>query len=146
MARLYYEKKVNSNQFETLADQGQKSGVSDYLEKVARLVPSEVVAGYLTMIGFVGSIKSLQLQNITTWIIFGLGLVLTPIYLNNVADSDKPKRNHIILSTIAFVVWAYVTSGQQLMQTIAPGIFDQAIASIVLVAFSLVSAVVPLNK
>jgi hypothetical protein len=146
MARLYYEKNANSNQLETLTDQGQNKGVSDYLEKVARLVPSEVVAGYLTMIGFVGSIKSLQVQNITTWIIFGLGLILTPIYLNNVADADKPKRNHIILSTVAFVVWAYVTSGQQLMQTIAPGIFDQAIASIVLVAFSLVSAVVPLNK
>lgn len=146
MARLYYEKQTASNQMGTLADEGSDKGVSDYLEKVARLVPSEVVAGYLTMIGFVGSIKSVQVQNVTTWIIFGLGLILTPIYLNNVAEADKPKRNHIILSTVAFVVWAYVTSGQQLMQTIAPGIFDQAIASIVLVAFSLVSAVVPLNK
>lgn len=144
MERLYYEKKHDPTQPKAFA--GEDKGFSDYLGKVARLIPSEVIAGYLTMIGFVGSIKNLQTQIIIAWVIFAMGLILTPLYLNKVADADKPKRNHLILSTIAFLVWAYVTTGKQLLATISPDIFDQAVSSIVLVAFSLVSAVIPLNK
>jgi phosphoglycerol transferase MdoB-like AlkP superfamily enzyme len=144
MGRLYYEKKHDSTQPKAFAGEGQ--GFSDYLDKVARLIPSEIIAGYLTMIGFVGSVKNIQTQNVIAWIVFAIGLILTPIYLNNVAQADKPKRNHLILSTVAFLVWAYVTTGKQLLETISPNIFDQAIASIALVAFSLISAVIPLNK
>lgn len=144
MGRLYYEKKYDPTTTKALG--GDKQNVGDYLEKVSRLVPAEVVAGYLTMIGFAGSIKNIQTQNIFIWIIFAIGLVLTPIYLNKVADANKPKRNHLILSTVAFIVWAYVTTGKQLLETISPDIFEQAIASIILVAFSLISAVIPLNK
>ena len=144
MGRLYYEKKYDPTQPRAFV--GEKQGFNDNLDKVARLIPSEIIAGYLTMIGFVGSVKNIQVQNIIIWIVFAVGLILTPIYLNNVAELDKPKRNHLILSTIAFIVWAYVTTGKQLLQTISPDIFDQAVASIVLVAFSLISAVIPLNK
>ena len=144
MGRLYYEKQTDPTQPKAFAGEGQD--FNDYLNKVARLIPSEIIAGYLTMIGFVGSIKNVQAQNIVAWVVFAIGLILTPIYLNNVADADKPKRNHLILSTIAFLVWAYVTTGKQLLETISPNIFDQAVASIVLVAFSLISAAVPLNK
>ncbi|MEA5258322.1 hypothetical protein VB264_11065 [Arcicella aquatica] len=144
MGRLYYEKKYDPTQPKAFAGEGQ--GFSDHLDKVARLIPSEIIAGYLTMIGFVGSVKNIQVQNVIAWIVFAIGLILTPIYLNNVAEADKPKRNHLILSTVAFIVWAYVTTGKQLLQTISPDIFDQAVASIVLVAFSLISAAIPLNK
>lgn len=144
MGRLYYEKKYDPTQPKTFAKEGQ--GFGDYLDKVARLIPSEIIAGYLTMIGFVGSVKNTQTQNIIAWIVFAIGLILTPIYLNNVAEADKPKRNHLILSTVAFLVWAYVTTGKQLLETISPNLFDQAVASIVLVAFSLVSGIIPLNK
>ncbi|NNV57758.1 hypothetical protein [Limnovirga soli] len=144
MGRLFYEKQLDLTQPKAFAGEGQN--FNDYLNKVARLIPSEIIGGYLTMIGFVGSVKNIHAQNITAWVVFALGLILTPFYLNNVAEADKPKRNHLILSTIAFLVWAYVTTGKQLLATISPNIFDQAIASIVLVAFSLISAVTPLNK
>lgn len=144
MGRLYYEKNYDPTQPKAFA--GESQGFSDYLDKVARLIPSEIIAGYLTMIGFVGSVKNIQVQNVIAWIVFAIGLILTPIYLNNVSEIDKPKRNHLILSTVAFLVWAYVTTGERLLQTISPDIYDQAVASIVLVAFSLVSAVIPLNK
>ena len=144
MGRLYYEKKYDPIQ--PRAFEGEGKGFSDYLEKVARLIPSEIIAGYLTMMGFVGSVKDIHTQNVIAWIVFSIGLILTPIYLSNVAEADKPKRNHLILSTVAFLVWAYVTTGKQLLETISPNLFDQAVASIVLVAFSLISAVIPLNK
>ena len=144
MGRLYYEKRHDHTQPKAFAGEGQ--GFNDYLDKVARLIPSEIIAGYLTMIGFVGAVKDIQAQNIIIWIVFGIGLILTPIYLNKVAEAGKPKRNHLVLSTFAFLVWAYVTTGKQLLETISPDLFDQAIASIILVAFSLISAVIPLNK
>lgn len=144
MGRLYYEKQHDSTQPKAFTGEGK--GFNEYLDKVARLIPSEIIAGYLTMIGFVGSVKNIQAQNIIAWIVFVIGLILTPIYLNKVAEVGKPKRNHLVLSTFAFLVWAYVTTGKQLLETISPNLFDQAIASIILVAFSLISAVIPLNK
>ncbi|MGF7041033.1 hypothetical protein [Mucilaginibacter lappiensis] len=63
-----------------------------------------------------------------------------------VADENKPKRNHLILSTIAFIVWAYVTTGETLSATIAKDIYDSAAASIILIIFSFASATVPLDK
>jgi hypothetical protein len=62
------------------------------------------------------------------------------------AEEGQPKKNHLILSTIAFIFWAYATTGSTLSDTIAPGIYDPAISSFLLVAFSLVSGQVPLNK
>lgn len=144
MGRLYYEKYYDPTQPKAIS--GQEKGFSNYLDKVAHLIPSEIIAGYLTMIGFTGSIKNSTLQVVFTWIIFAIGLILTPIYLNTVAEAGKPKSNHLILSTIAFLVWAYVTTGKQLLETFSTNIYDQAVASIILVAFSLISAVVPLNK
>lgn len=151
MARLYYDQPAPS-QVKSLTDEsgggsgGNNAGgksISDYLEKVSRLIPAEVLAGYLTMMGFVGSISGVETQKIVNWVIFGACLVLTPLYLNNVAEPNRPKRNHLIISTVAFIVWAYVTTGGQLL---GPDLFSQAIGSIVLIMFSLVSALIPLNK
>lgn len=101
MGRLYYEKQTDQT---PKSFAGESQDFNDYLNKVARLITSEIIAGYLTMIGFAASIKNMQTQNIIAWAIFAIGLILTPIYLNNVADTHKPKRNHLVLSTIAFSV------------------------------------------
>ncbi|WP_394666424.1 hypothetical protein [uncultured Chryseobacterium sp.] len=145
MGRLYYEKQNDPLQPKAVA--GEKEDFNNYLDKVTRLIPTEVIAGYLTMIGFAETIKNEKTQNIFIWFIFLIGLALTPLYLNNVAESDKPKRNHLILSTLAFVIWCYVTTGKLLLETISLGdIYEPAIASITLVSFSLISAIIPLNK
>ncbi|MFZ1560393.1 MAG: hypothetical protein WAT37_10740 [Saprospiraceae bacterium] len=141
MARLYYDQSIDGVQLKGPGSQGQN--FDSYLEKVSKLVPSEIIAGYLTMMGFVPTIKSFD-PNIISWIIFGAGLILTPFYLNKVASVGKPKRNHLILSTVAFAVWAYVTTGPLLFES--SGMYDSAIASITLVLFSLISGIVPLNK
>jgi len=140
MGRLYYEKK---NGPYAKAIDGNQQNFNTYLEKVSKLIPSEIIAGYLTMIGFVESIKILD-KGVVAWVIFAAGLILTPFYLNNVAEADKPKKNHLILSTVAFLVWAYVTTGAILFST--TGIYDSAIASITLVLFSLISGLIPLDK
>lgn len=145
MGRLYYEKQILPvGEKETPVK--SENRFNDYLNKVATLIPSEVLAGYLTMIGFVGAITNTHIKVYIAWTIFAVGFILTPIYLNHVADENKPKRNHLILSTVAFIVWAYVTTGKQLLDFFSTSLFDQAIASIILVLFSLISAIIPLNK
>lgn len=145
MERLYYETKIVTK---GAVPEGTtpKKDFNDYLTKVSMLVPAEVIAGYLTMFGLVGAIKNSGLQIVFYWVVFAAGLFLTPYYMSRVATADKPKQKHIIVSTIAFIIWAYVTTGQTLSNTIAPNIYDQAIASILLVLFSLFSATVTLDK
>ena len=146
MARLYYEKKYDPTQSAALTEEGRD--FNDYLEKVSKLIPSEIIAGYLTMIGLADAIGENTSRDVSIWVVFSIGLVLTPLYLNKVAEKDKPKRNHLILSTVAFLVWAYVITGEKLLDAIWPdqNFYNAALASIILIAFSLISAVIPLDR
>ncbi len=137
MSRLYYEP------MPALSEAATSSPTTlQYLEKVAKLVPSEVVAGYIALVGFVGAVGYEDARVWLYWAVFALCLVLTPLYLNKQAEPNRPKRNHLIMSTVAFVVWAYAISGA----TLLPDWHDAAVAAIVLVVFSLVSGLVPLDR
>ena len=136
MSRLYYDRPATRAWLASGVDSRK-----EYLEKVARLIPGEIVAGYLTLIGFVPLLR----QEWPHWAfylgIFLLCLILTPFYLNYLADENKPKVTHLIVSTLAFIFWAYAVSGTVL----CPNIYDPALASILLICFSLVSGIIPLG-
>jgi hypothetical protein len=145
MSRLYYEADhvfAVPKDALRLETGSHTAAAKSYLEKVAKLVPSEVIIGYLTIIGFVPLIRFLWLRGWFYWGTFALGLVLTPIYLNFQAEKGKPKTAHLGVSTAAFVIWAYATSGEK----VVPDLYDPAIGSIVLVAFSLISGAIPLRR
>ncbi len=136
MSRLYYEQPVGAS-----AAQGASGGAARFLEKVAKLVPSEIVAGYLVLVGLVPLVR---IESSKPWLnaaVFLLCLVLTPVYLNRQAEPGKPKRTHLIVSTCAFVVWAYATSGA----LVVGHYYDPAVASIALVGFTLVSGAIRLR-
>src|SRR6202035_52066 len=103
MSRLYYPKPATAAD---LAAGTPQNTTKEYLEKVAKLVPSEVLALYLALVGWVPAVK----LAISKWWLyagcFAICLILTPLYLSKMADKGKPKRMHLILSTAAFVVWA----------------------------------------
>jgi hypothetical protein len=152
MSRLYYEterpqRDAAKGQFDQgkrtfkLEQGGSSPEVKSFLEKIAKLIPSEVIAGYITLIGLLTALKNPGMRPVFYAIAFILCLVLTPIYLNYQADPGKPKKIHLIVSMFAFVVWAYATSGQQ----VVPQLYDPAIASFALVAFSLISGAIPLR-
>jgi hypothetical protein len=138
MARLFYETPPTSRGprrgFEVKAD-------SRYLEKVAKLVPSEVIAAYVALVGFVPLVRSEPARPWLYAVVTVACAVLTPIYLNQQADPKKPKRVHLIVSTTAFAVWAYALFGA----TIVPQAHDPAIGSIVMVLFTVASGAIPLH-
>jgi len=140
MSRLYYDQ-------QKLAVPGDRvsrtEGTKGYLEKVAKLVPSEVLAAYMTMIGLVSSIRKIPEQH-HFWIYLGVFAVCIPItiwYLHFQAEKGRPKTTHIIVSTFAFIIWAYAISGY----VVWPEGYDTGIASIILVLFSLISGKIPLK-
>lgn len=155
MSRLYYESEVRKKKPrlanavpEEEDDSSDGQSIKGYLEKVSSLIPAEVIAGYLAMFGFVPLIDSQAEGGLSptevavAWAIFALCLILTPVYLNYQAEKGRPKKIHLIVSTIAFVIWAYVTTGSSLV----PDLYNAAIGSILLVAFSLISGLIKLNK
>lgn len=147
MSRLYYDppvKTINPQEPKTAA--GEKKGEEgNYLEKVAKLIPSEVLAAFML---FMGLAKNLEggTQSVAYWFIFGFCLLLTPIYLNKQSEDNKPKRFHLIISTLAFAAWAYVISGMELQGTIAPETYKPALASILVGIFSLGIGAIPLKE
>jgi hypothetical protein len=138
MSRLYYKPTIAAMQS---TGGTPNNSAKEYLEKVSKIIPSEIIAAYLAMIGFVPLIKKQNLQQPAYYIIFGLGLVGTYFYTDYQSLKGKPKMVRIILAVFSFLFWAYNITGDKVF----PTIFDSAIASILLIAFSLASGKIPLD-
>ena len=136
MSRLYYSPKG-----ELRLSSGPQLDIEEIGKKVAKLIPSELITAYT---GLVTLTLNVKIATLRPWLFaasFLFCLVMTPIYLNHMAEANKPKRNHLIVSSFAFIVWAYFVSGQQVLPW-----YDAALASILMLVFSVISAVVPLDK
>jgi hypothetical protein len=156
MSRLYYEK--SKQREETIDFRGvkskpnlegenpraEKSNVKSYLEKVSTIIPAEIIAGYLAMLGFLSKGSDgihIANQNLLIGILI-FSIILTPLYLYYHSEENKPKIIHLLVSTIAFMVWAFVTSGEKFNISF----YSAETASVILVAFSLVSGLIPMRK
>jgi len=84
-----------------------------YLEALVKNMPSETVAGYLAALGFLAGQKSIPV--VVLWIVWGLFLAATPIYLWLVKPSDenpaRPWWQVWIFAPLAFVAWSMTTGG-----------------------------------
>jgi hypothetical protein len=54
----------------------------------------------------------------------------------------RSKQNQIIVGTLAFPVWAYLVSGSQVI----PSYYDASLGTMIAIVFSLISALIPMNK
>jgi len=112
-------------------------GGDDYATRVAKYIPGEVLAGYISIGGIISGLDASRPRPMLAWLLFGLCLVLTPVYLARTAEKGQPKTLHLALSTVAFAVWAYAVGGP----FAAERWHDPAIGSIALGIFTLVSGV-----
>ncbi|NTZ92596.1 MULTISPECIES: hypothetical protein [Agrobacterium] len=93
----------------------------DYRDRLIKYIPAESVALYVAVDKMVNSHYGLSLLTadsvvpmqavIVSWIILGLGIVGTPIYLHRRKLPGQPWLLNASISTIAFVLWAYTLSG-----------------------------------
>jgi hypothetical protein len=83
------------------------------VERVAKYIPGEIVAGYLALSEVVKMVSRQDTRRVAAaWVLFLVGLGVTPVYLY-VAGKPANRREmiQIGISTIAFVLWAYALGG-----------------------------------
>lgn len=119
--------------------QGKAAG-DDYLDRVAKYVPAEVLGVYLAAQSLIvaGSDPGSPRRKWSFAIVALVLTVLTPLYLRQRAERGQPWRKHGIVGTISFLVWAYAMA--EAARTF--GFYDGLIAGIVVLLFSAVSGLV----
>jgi phosphoglycerol transferase MdoB-like AlkP superfamily enzyme len=113
-------------------DRPKVQPTDSYFTKIVKYIPTEVIAGYVTLSGFIlGGSDNQQQQLLYFWVVFTALLVLTPLYLY-AATSESSKKSslrHPVAGVLAFAAWAFA-SGGPFMQF---QWYDRTMGSIVLV-------------
>ncbi len=134
MARLYYERPNKG--FRGPDREGS------YMEKIVKIIPAEIIGIYVFFVGIVDTFP-VSISDIIKWTVFLSMLILIPLAFSKMNTKKKPIRNHIIISCLAFVVWAYSLSGEKMLGS---AYFHPAIASVSLMLFTAFTPYVPLDK
>lgn len=80
--------------------------MSEWLERTARYVPSEVIAAYVAAEGLAESAVG-QRRVIWHGVIFFACLLITPFYIARFASTAKAKWINAVVATVSFVIWSY---------------------------------------
>lgn len=139
MARLYYPPEIVAT---AAAGQQKRTDWQNVGEKFVKLIPTEIITLYYSLEGMLNVLSHPGWKYGISWAVFGICLVLTPTYIYFMSIKGKPKKCNIIISTFAFLVWAYFSSGQQLM----PNLFDPGLAGIIMIVFSFVINFLPVSR
>lgn len=118
----------------------EAQNAKDYLDRVARYVPAEILAAYLTLLPIVVATTKTEasLRNgLLAVVLFGLLLINIP-YLLRATPVGAPRLKHIVVSTLAYLVWTYSIGGFWT----ALGFYREAVAAILIVFVSLGSGLV----
>ena len=122
----------------------------DTLTKVAKLVPTEIVAGYIPLVAAAEAITDKKDTQFTlAFVAFLIGLVLTPIYLIIVGKpTNLAQKVSIIIATVAFVLWAYLLGGPFALENMNNYLwqYDKRVAAFVVGAFTWVMGLLPYEK
>lgn len=111
---------------------------SQYLEKVVKLIPAEVVAAYVSIQGILLTQDASTYQPWLLGIAVGLGLVVLPVYLWKLHGV----RNWIQIGVtiVAFAIWVLNIGGNYLQWVTDWN--NPAIGSVALILFTLVSPLI----
>jgi hypothetical protein len=93
---------------------GEGEGVStpaadDFTSRLMKLVPIEVIGTYLAATALLDPVPNTTNRKIVMWIVFGVMLVMTPLYLRRQAKVIRKKQ--LGVSAAAFAVWAFALGG-----------------------------------
>lgn len=90
-------------------EEKEKVKPDNYKERILKFIPVEVVTLYLTVYGIAIAAKKEIPFEVITWVIFAVGIIGTLLYLRFVERVRG--LSHIIISTLAFVVWVFALGG-----------------------------------
>jgi len=131
-SRIYFDPPAT----EPRAFAGQKGGAAKaYLQKVAKLVPIEIVGAYESAILLASKVDPEKARIYVYWILFGLAFLGTLWYVGWRIGENYFKQRHLFVYGAAFIVWAYAVSGQRLLPS---PYYQDTLAGIVLIIASVI--------
>src|SRR5438105_11644670 len=88
-------------------------GGDDYLGRVAKYIPIEIVGLYVATSGLIPTNANCTPHCYAMWIVFGINSALVPLYFlfATTRDNKKPLWIQILLASIAFPVWVFALGG-----------------------------------
>jgi hypothetical protein len=96
-----------------------------YLAKIITYIPTEIIAAYVAISGLIKSLQPVRIQYPVFWIVAGILLLITPLWILSSHDRGKPRqRGHALAATLAFAAWVFATGGpfnQFLLSDANPG-------------------------
>ena len=116
----------------------------EYLERVSKYVPAEIIAAYTAINGGVITLP----ESFKYWFLLGnliICKIFTPIYFALLAKPEEPKRTQQVVSLIAFFIWAYsISNDDTIFGKGYWNVYYAGIATAIIIIFSLISgAIVP---
>lgn len=90
----------------------RRKGGDDYLGRLAKYIPAEIVGLYLATAGMVP--VTAPERRAVLWTIFALCFVFVPVYFffaTTERNKKKPLWTQIVLATIAYPVWVFAIGG-----------------------------------
>jgi len=99
-----------SARFSAQAAGAESGNLKGYLDRLMKLVPSEVIGLYLVGSGFIPANQSLVLA---IWAVVCLvGVIVVRAYgTADPANQKSPDWIHVGISSVAFVIWVYSIGG-----------------------------------
>jgi hypothetical protein len=100
---------------------------SNYKERLVKLIPSEIIAAYVTIYGLIEGFNGGNKEKLL-WIVIVILIITTPFYLTRV--SYVTQKSQLLFSTFGFVIWGFAT-GSPVPKIL--GFTTESLASIVLI-------------
>jgi hypothetical protein len=109
----------------------------DYRTRLLTYIPADVVAAwvFLDRILHVDPIGSPTLH----WIVFGVVLVLTPLWTWYATEAPALPAARVLTSTVAFAVWVFALGGP----FVRLGWYTPTLAAVLLVLYTLAAPLIP---
>ncbi|MGM0667978.1 MAG: hypothetical protein ACQETA_11710 [Bacteroidota bacterium] len=102
---------------------------NNYRSRLLKLIPSEIVAAYLVIIGFIP--EGYEHSKILLTAVTAILLIMIPFYLISFMSVKGPLQ--IIFTSMSFLVWVYSIGGPFVYY----GIHEAVIGSVLLVLWTL---------
>ena len=87
----------------------------DYLGRLVKYIPTEIVGGYVATLGFVPPPARNKSAGVVMWLVFAGGWIVTPLFLGFAAWEPKAGKGtlwiQVLLGSVAFPVWALALGG-----------------------------------
>lgn len=107
------------------------------LEKVLKMIPSEIIGLYLILNSFIPS-KDELVPTLIFLVCVGICWVLTPLYMMRLQEVDrKTNSKQITITTVAFIIWVYASGGFDFINLVVEYSY---IKGITLALFSFITA------